>query len=123
MPARRGDLAEDADLGHLPVGELEDELIDLEAEHRVEDRPVGPAGERAAEVVPEAQMRTEPCPTDDRARSAALKRAEKSAGGVGMDGRRRLVDLDEVGAGGDQALAAPPAGSATNASAAALRSR
>ena len=39
VATRRGDLAQDLDLGHLAVGELEHELVDVEAEHRVEDRP------------------------------------------------------------------------------------
>ena len=64
----RGDLAEDLDLGHLAVGELEDELVDREAEHRVEDRPVRARGQRPAEVVPEAEVGAEPDPADDRLR-------------------------------------------------------
>ena len=58
--------AEDLDLGHLAVRELEDELVDAEPEHRVEHRPIGPPRERPAEVVPEAQVRPEPDPPDDR---------------------------------------------------------
>ena len=59
---------QELDLGHLAVGELEDELVDVEAEHRVEDRAVGPARQRPAEVVAEAEVRAEPDATDERGR-------------------------------------------------------
>ena len=56
---------EDLDLGHLAVGELEDELVDAEAEHRGQDRPVGARRQRPAEEVAEAEMGAEPDPADD----------------------------------------------------------
>ena len=103
VPAGRGDLAEDLDLGHLAVGELEDELVDAEPEHRVEHRPVGPPRERTAEVVAEAQVRAEPDPADDRLDRRVEQRREVGRG-VRMDGRRRVVDLDDRRAGLDQPL-------------------
>ena len=81
-----GDLAQDLDLGHLAVGELEDQLVDAEAEHRVEDRPVGPPRERPAEVVAEAEVGTEPDPTDDR-RDRRVEQRREVGRRVGMDRR------------------------------------
>ena len=40
--------------------------------------------------------------------TAALNSAAKSDGASGMDGRRRVVDLDERGAGGDEPLQLRP---------------
>src|SRR6185312_17548363 len=99
----RGDLAKEVDLRHLAVRELEHELIDPEREHRVEDRPIRPARERTPEVVPEAEVRAEPHATDDRLDGGVEQRREVRWR-IGMDGRRRVVDLDVVGALGDQAL-------------------
>ena len=99
----RGDLAKEVDLRHLAVRELEHELIDPEREHRVEDRPIRPPRERPAEVVPEAEVRAEPHPTDDRLDGGVEQRREVRWR-IGVDGRRRVVDLDVVGALGDQAL-------------------
>ena len=59
---------QDVDLGHLAVGELEHELVDVEAEHRVEDRAVGARRQRPAEVVAEAEVGAEPDPADGPAR-------------------------------------------------------
>ena len=97
-----GDLAEDRDLGHLAVGELEHELVDTEAEHRVEDRPICPARKWPAEVVAEAEMGAEPHLADDRLDRRVEQRREVGRG-IRMDGRRWFVDLDERRAGRGQA--------------------
>src|SRR5437773_2534860 len=61
-----GDLAEDLHLGHLAVGEFEDELVNLETEHSVEHGPVGSAGQRSPEVVAEAEVGAQPSAAHDR---------------------------------------------------------
>ena len=121
VAARGGDLAEDLDLGHLAVRELEDELVDVEPEHRVEDRPVGPPRQRPAQVVPEAEVRAEPNRPADR-RDGGVEQRREVRWRVRVDRRRRVVDLDDVAP-----AATSPSSSArrigTNASAASLRCR
>src|SRR6185436_13590707 len=66
IASRVGDLAQELDFAHLAVRELEDELLDLEAEHGLEDRAIGSRRERAAEKVAEAEVRPEPGPAASR---------------------------------------------------------
>ena len=107
VPAGGGDLAEDLDLGHLAVGELEHQLVDLEAEHRLEDGTVRPPRERSAEVVAEAEMRPEPG-APDHGCHRRVEQGREVGRGLRMDRGRRLVDLDEVRAGGDEAIQLRP---------------
>ena len=93
-----GDLVQEVDLAHLAVRELEDQLVDVEAEHRLQDRPVRPRRERPAEEVAEAEMGAEPDVAADRLDRGVEQRREVRRG-VGMDRRRRLVDLDDRRAG------------------------
>ena len=65
-----------------------------EPEHRVEHRPVRPLGERPTEVVPEAEMGTEPGPADRRL-DRLVEQSREVGPGLRVDGRRRLVDLDD----------------------------
>jgi hypothetical protein len=103
IATRRGDLAQQIDLGHLAVRELEHELVDAEAEHRVEDRPVRPSREWPAEVVPEAEVCPEPDTTDDRL-DRGVEQPREVGRRVRVDGRRRVVDLDVVRALGREAF-------------------
>ena len=89
----RDDLGEDLDLGHLAIGELENQLIDVEAEHRLEDGPVCPPRERTTEIVPEAQVRAGADASRDGL-DDSVEQGREVRGRVGMDGGRRLVDLD-----------------------------
>src|SRR4029079_12121511 len=82
IATRRGDLAQQIDLCHLAVRELEHELVDAEAEHRVEDRPVPPSREWPAEVVPEAEVGPEPDTTDDRLHPAGEQPRQGGPGGT-----------------------------------------
>ena len=63
-----GDLAEDLDLGHLAVRELEDQFVHVEPEHRIEDGPVGPSRQRPAQVIAEAEVGAEAGPGPRSAR-------------------------------------------------------
>src|SRR6185369_11168061 len=98
VPPGVRDLAQEPDLAHLAVRELEDELIDGEAEHRVEDRAVGARRERTTEEVAETEMNAEAGPPDGRL-ERGVEETDEVGRGVGVDRGRRLVDLDDVGAG------------------------
>ncbi len=109
------------DLGHLAVGELEDELVDAEAEHRLEDGPVRPAGERAAQVVPEAQVRADPDASDDGLDDGVEQRREVRAGASGwIAGDGSSIWIQPAPASASAASSARRIG--TNAAAAAFRS-
>ena len=112
---------QEVDLGHLAVRELEDELVDVEAEHRVEDRPIRAPGERPAEVVPEAEVGAEPDATHGPARSAALNSAAKSDGASGWIAGDGSSIWMIVGARVDEAARSSARRIGTNASAAATR--
>src|SRR5260221_10186407 len=51
-----GELSPETDLGHLPIRELEDKLIDLRLEQAREDAPVRAAGSGTAVEIPEADV-------------------------------------------------------------------
>ena len=76
-------------------------------EHRVEHRPVRPPRQRPAQVVPEAQVRPEPDAADDRL-DRRVEEGREVGRGVGVDRRRRVVDLDEGRAGRDQPVELGP---------------
>ena len=92
-----GVLADEVELGHLAPGELQDELVGPRLEEGREVGPVGAVEPRAAEAIPEADVEREPGP-DALGRQIEEPRhllaAHVAAG--------RLVDLDELGPGGDQ---------------------
>ena len=93
----------DVQLGHLAIGPLEHQLIDLERERLVQHRPVGARGQRPAHEVAEAQVCRQPDPPL-HACHRVVEQCRELVGRLGVDGRRRLVDLDVGRAGIDQAL-------------------
>ena len=108
VPAGGGDLAEDRDLGHLAVGELEHELVDIgtRASRRgPADRSAAPAAGRGS-CRSRGGRRAAPRPTTGS--TAALNSAAKSAGASGwMAGEGSSIWMN-VGAGRDQALELRP---------------
>ena len=99
------DLAQDPDFAHLAVRELEDELVDREAEHGREDRAVRARREGPAEEVAEAQVGTEPHAPDGRL-DRRVEEGHEVGGRVRVDGGRRLIDLDDGGARFDEGIEA-----------------
>src|SRR5581483_5886525 len=81
------------------------ELVGPEAAELVEDRTVRPLRERPTDVVAEAEVDAEPKP---RPPGDPGDRPVEEVGEVdrrvGMDRRRRLVDLDEGRPGGDEGV-------------------
>src|SRR6266542_4966749 len=104
-PARHlavdADLLPHVDLGHLAVGVLEDELVARAVEEVGEHPAVRALAARAREEVAEADVIAD---LRLHALDAGVEHLDVLADLAGHDGRRRLVDLDPVGAGGDERL-------------------
>ena len=112
VATRRCDLGDDLELGQLPVGELEDELVDPEPEHRRR----GSAGRFAgASGRPRKFPKQRWAPSRARPTAgsiASLNERREVGPRLGVDRRRRLVDLDDRRARVDQARRARPGGGA-----------
>ncbi len=94
VPAGVDEFREQVDLGHLSVGEFENQFVHVEAEHRVADRPIRASRQGSAEVVPEAEVGAQPGPAADRL-DGCVEEPDEVRRGVRVDRRRRLVDLDD----------------------------
>ena len=98
-----GDAADEVELRHLPAGHLDVQLVDRHGVERREHRRVPPQADGAALVVPEAQVRRQAGPADDR-RNRAVEDVDEAGRilAMGVAAHRRLVDGHLGAAGVDQ---------------------